>query len=269
LATGKQRLSVPCGTLDHWFQLVAISPDGQTLAATTPSGSVHLWDLHGAKKLATRTTTSGEMESIAFSHDSRNLATGHRDGNIFVWDLSGIAGRPEPPTPQPDAAQIERWWSDLAGEARPAYLAIRGLSSASGQSVRLLGERLRPVVPGAADPIQKMIADLDGPEFARREVASKELIKLGEPAGPALRAALKLTSSAEVRERIERVLRTHDPASGGEVLRQVRAIEALESLDSEDSRVLLEKLAGGIPEARLTREARSALQERARRAAAR
>jgi hypothetical protein len=43
-------------------------------------------------------------------------------------------------------------------------------------------------------------------------------------------------------------------------LRQTRALEALEQIRSPEARKLLERLAAGAPEARLTREAQAALE---------
>jgi hypothetical protein len=63
--------------------------------------------------------------------------------------------------------------------------------------------------PPAADleRITTLIRDLDANEYAAREAASAELLKLGEPAVPAINAALRNSPSAEVRTRAERLVR--------------------------------------------------------------
>jgi hypothetical protein len=58
-------------------------------------------------------------------------------------------------------------------------------------------------------------------------------------------------------------------ASGasGDSLRMLRAIEVLEHIGTAEARELLQKLVEGAPEARLTREAKAALQRLANRPA--
>jgi hypothetical protein len=77
---------------------------------------------------------------------------------------------------------------------------------------------------------------------------------------------LEQEPSVEFRRRAEKLL---DPmvefSISPEALRQVRALHVLEQIDSLESWGLLKKLAAGAPEARLTREARAALQRLERR----
>ena len=54
--------------------------------------------------------------------------------------------------------------------------------------------------------VAPLIADLDHDDFAVREKATRELERLGDVAGPALRKALEGEVSAEVRRRVERLL---------------------------------------------------------------
>jgi len=76
----------------------------------------------------------------------------------------------------------------------------------------------------------------------------------------ALRKALAGDPSLEVRQRVERLLDNltgQVPQAGR--LRELRAVELLELVGSPEARQLLQALAEGAPEARLTREARSAI----------
>jgi hypothetical protein len=95
-----------------------------------------------------------------------------------------------------------------------------------------------------------------------------QLAALGERARPALRAALKAGGSLERRRRIEQLLGALDAGASGEALRSVRAVEVLEGIGSSEARQVLAALADGLPSARLTREARAALQRLGQRAVA-
>jgi HEAT repeat protein len=124
-----------------------------------------------------------------------------------------------------------------------------------------LKEALPPVAPADEKRLARLIADLDDDEFATREQATAELEKLGEVALPALRKALAANPSAEVRLRGEQLLRKDDdPVPSGERLRALRAAEALEQAGTKEAREALRHLAGGAGGARLTREAKAALE---------
>ena len=93
-----------------------------------------------------------------------------------------------------------------------------------------------------------------------REKAAGELERWGERAVPALRRALVGGPSPEARRQIERLLgRLDGPVTAPEALRAVRAVEVLEQAGTPEARRVLEALAGGAPEARLTREAKASL----------
>jgi hypothetical protein len=260
LATGKERQTISLGpSLVHWFQHVACAADGRTLAAALNDGMIQLWDLNTGRERPFRAEATTEENCLTFSPDGRLLATGHRDGTIFVWDAAAAVGRPRQER-QPDAAHLEEWWADLAGEdARRAYTAVCELAVAAPHAVRLFRDRLHPTSEGPPVRLRQLIANLDSPEYPRREAAAKQLTAFHEQAEPALHAALQAGPSAEQRRRIEAILDSFTAAPSGEVLRHLRAVEVLERIGTPEARQVLQRLAGGLPTARLTREANAAI----------
>src|SRR5262249_26278168 len=103
--------------------------------------------------------------------------------------------------------------------------------------------------------LARLLADLGGGRFAARRQATCELEELGEAAAPALRRALGENLPLETRRRIEEILEKLSPQR----LVGLRALEVLEHAGTAEARDVLERLAGGVPEAPLTREARAAL----------
>jgi RNA polymerase sigma factor (sigma-70 family) len=268
LATGKERLTIPCGSAANGFQQVAYAPDGRTLATARSDNTIQFWDLIAGKELPPRVAGETQVSCLVFAPDSRSLASGHRDGTILVWDVPEAGGKQGRVGGPPDAGRLERWWDDLAGEdARRAHAAVRGLAAAPAQAVAYIRDRLRPGDEGPADQIRPLIDDLDRADFARRDAAAKRLTALGEGAGPALRAALKAGPPAEQRRRIQAILDSLDRAPSGEALRPLRAVEALELIGNDPARELLRVLARGVPDARLTREATATLKRLDRRPA--
>src|SRR5262249_28303430 len=90
--------------------------------------------------------------------------------------------------------------------------------------------------------------------------ALEELEQLQELAEAALRKALAGKPSAQTRQEVNQLLgkiESEKLSPLPEKLRALRSIEVLEHIDSEEARALLQKLAQGAPEARLTIGARA------------
>jgi hypothetical protein len=195
------------------------------------------------------------------------LASGSDDTTALVWDVSGLLERKGEPPGELGTRQLEALWTDLAGDdAARASRAIEDLAAAAGQTVPFLKAHLRPVSLIELKQIAPLLADLDSDDFGVREKATAELEKLGESAEPALRQALEGQPSLEVRRRVGAVLQMlRKESPGPERLRELRALEVLEQVGGTEVQQLLQRLADGVPEARLTQEARGALERLDRR----
>ncbi len=68
---------------------VAVSPDGRLLATAERRGTVVLYQLEGAKRLATA-KHGGAVRRIKFSGDGRRLASAGVDTSTLVWDVEAI-----------------------------------------------------------------------------------------------------------------------------------------------------------------------------------
>ena len=89
--------------------------------------------------------------------------------------------------------------------------------------------------------------------------------KLGELAEGALRRLVESKPSVEAGRRAEELLdKLRGGRASGELLRSLRAVEVLEDVGTPQARHLLNTLAGGTPEARLTREAKASSRRLAR-----
>jgi hypothetical protein len=237
----------------------AFSPDGRTLATGSMDGTVRLWALPEGKEIARLEGHRGWVLDIAFSPDGTRLVSGGTDAMGLVWDVRRHVKRRITPATL-SAEQRERCWKELARDSATAYRALAGLVSAPNAAVALLGERLKPASAADTARIERLIAELDSEVFATRERATRELEKLGEAAEDALRKAQAGKPGLEVSKRLTRLLdRIEREDVPPETMRAVRAVEALEWLGTAEARRLLERLAGGAPGARLTREAAAAV----------
>jgi WD40 repeat protein len=264
VATGKERatLSGHAGPL----RCLAFAADGKTLASGgcehEELGELKLWDMARGEERATLKRDADMVWAVAFTPDGKTLAAAEGpDTTIRLWDVSALTRAAPPPAPRLEDKQLDQLWADLAGaDASRAFRAIWALAAAAPQTVPWLGERLRPVLPADPRRVARLIAGLDSEEFATRERAARELEALGESAGPALRKAVAGGPSAEVRRRVAHLLDQVDrPASSPERLRVLRAIEVLEHSATPEARRVLGRLAGGMPGARVTEEAKRSL----------
>jgi hypothetical protein len=263
LVSGKERMAITMQQAG-WsfrFQQLAFTPDGRTLATARADRTLQLWDVVSGKEVLRRSGFDAGVLALAFAPDGQSLATGHEDSTILLWDTATPKTLAERFGREPDAQELEHWWSALAGEDAPAaWNAIWKMIAASQQVLPLLRQRLKPIEAFPVDEAGRLIDDLDSSDFARRAAASKRLAELEERVVPALKKALKASPSLEKRRRIERLLPTSEVVRARDVLQAVRAIEVLEHIGTAEAQQVLRSLAQGMPEARVTREAGAALE---------
>lgn len=249
--TGRERARVGVPrTSVTWF---AFSPDGRCLAYRDGK-AVRLWEVaSGTDRLTI--DLSAEPTGLAFSPDGRSLVIAADDG-ATVWDLRRLV-RPLPAT---DPTTL---WAHLAGaDAGLALRAVETLAGDPDRAVPLLRDKLH-AMPDLPARIDDLVKRLGSESFDARERASRDLEAVGADAVPALRRAVTVSPSAEVRTRATRLLaRIPDPESAEATrpsMTHVRAIEVLERAGTSEARGVLAALAGREMDSPLKRDAAAAL----------
>jgi WD40 repeat protein len=260
IRTAEQSIS---GFLPYW-PFVAFTPDGRAVVWADRT-AIYLWDTATGKKLFQRswpadmcTQQGWAIRSLAVLSSGR-AATGMVDGTVLVWDLAPRTGRRERYS-ELDRKTLDALWTDLAGEASKAHRAAHILEQSPGQAGPFLRQRVQPTRAVDAKHIARLLADLDGDDFAVREAAAKELALLGERVEPALRRAIQGQLSLAARKRIETILQEPRATPPSDTLRTLRAIAVLERIGTAQPRDILRTLAEGAAEARETTEAKKSLQ---------
>jgi WD40 repeat protein len=242
-------------------QFLAFSPDGRSLATVgTHDADVRLWDLATGQPLPPLSGHRGWMGAVEFSVDGRLLVTGSQDTTTIAWDLSTPARQPARPVKGLTEEGFRRLWNDLRDrDAGKAHRALWDLVAAGGPAVAALRGRLRAAEGVDAKQVAEWIAQLDHPQYLIRERATTALMQAADQAESALRAVLVRTASAEVRQRVRRILDgAIDANLAPDRLRELRAVEALERLADPAARQVLDDLSRGADGALLTREAQEA-----------
>ncbi len=252
-ATATELLTLPAGNQYR----AAFSPDGRLLALNVPSGEILLYDLSRGREFLRLNKFDSDVTYLAFSPDGRRLLSGLTDSTLLVWDV----GPRDTSTSKLGAEGIAKAWTDLASTDAPlAFRARWALAASPTEAIPLLTKHLHRAQPADPQRLRLLLADLESDTFAVREKAQTALEKLGDLAEPALRQALAGKPTLEVRRRVQALLeRLHGPVTRPEMLRSLRAVAVLEDIATPPARRLLEELAKGASEARLTREAKASL----------
>jgi hypothetical protein len=261
LATAHERqaLAVDAGRDFSRVERLAFARDGRSLAVAREDHRIQIWDTLTGKLRWQRGGFTASVEALTFSPDGRRLVTGHADSTILVWDVAAVT-RPELAKTKPSPAELDADWRALAsGDAHQAWAAMARLAASPESTVALFAERVKPATPAPVEKVRSLIADLGSAQFATREAAQRELAGFGEAIEPLLAEALKDADSAELRQRIDRLLGSQRVLKSPEALRRLRAVEVLSWIGSDEAKKVLERIAAGDVGDRATNAARAAL----------
>jgi WD40 repeat protein len=265
VATGQLVADVdklPCDATVHTFMpdgLTLVACSGQHWSRVDPAAT--FWDPISGAAVGRLNGHLGSVTYVAFTADGRKFLTGGTDGTVLVWDALALP-RSKPPAPRKlSVAELTALWDDLAtNDARKAYQAIATLTGGGKQSISFLEERLQPVKFLTAAELAPLVAALDDKTYAVRAKATAVLETQGEPAAKLLRKALMDGMTLEKRRRVEWLLgKLESFTPPPKDLRTLRALAVLERIGNDQARKLIDALAGGSPEARLTQQARAVL----------
>ena len=142
-------------------------------------------------------------------------------------------------------------WADLIGDDRTkASIAFRTFLPVAGDQVEFIGKNLpqQKVDASKLARARTLIAALKSEDFDARIAADVELVKIGEPAIPILRAALESGDDAETQFRAQAILKKVGYSPSDVLPSEARAgriVRLLERAKTKESKALLEKLAAG------------------------
>jgi len=77
------------GPNPHGVRSLALSPDGRTLATSSESGTVALWDALTGAARGSLDGHRGRVREVSFSRDGASAMTFGFDGDLRLWDLAG------------------------------------------------------------------------------------------------------------------------------------------------------------------------------------
>jgi WD40 repeat protein len=240
-------------SLDIAPRQFAFSPDGLCLAVGYQNGAVALIDLESGTELLRRVGHQDHSFQLHFARSIRTLLSVSRDRTALMWSL-----RPDLPNPLPKPDTL---WADLASsDPAKAYRAFWGFIE-QPESAPFLAERLRAVQKEFdTAKVRKWLAELDDRSFLVRDAASAALARLGPAIEPALRHELELATTAEKRQRLNKLLDAFGRDRPPDQLRLLRAVSALAEIGTPQAKKALHDLAKADDLAPLAADAKAALQ---------
>jgi hypothetical protein len=191
---------------------------------------------------------------------------------LRAWDVSALHPIAANKTEKLAGTEREAVWDKLfeslvdpdTSQANQVALPFRAMFSLvlhGDDAVPWLRKRMGS--PPDLSKVPGLIVDLDSDDFNKREQASAELERLGEPTRSFLERALAKKPSAETKKRGEALLAKLQEHAAAYELRQMRIIDVLEHIDTEAARALLKQIADGSYDPTYAGEAQQALQRAA------
>ncbi len=249
---------------------VVFSPDGKLVVSGTGKegyfgdSSVHVWEAATGRLIRRFDGHHSWVWAVTFAADGLTVASGAGDSTILLWDITGRQKDGKLPPVALTPHQLDACWAALANEdVAKAYDAVWSFVAAGEQAVPFLQKHLPPIPHPEAKAVARLIADLDSNDFSVRDKATEALSKLGDAITPALQQALTGKPALEMRRRLQQLLdQSRDWTA--ERLRAHRAMQVLEHIGTRQAKEVLQALAAGEPNARLTKEAKAALRRMSR-----
>jgi WD40 repeat protein len=244
----------------QWINFVGFAGKRTLLTARTHAAepcTVQAWDVANARELARLEGRREKFETFAFAPNGDRLAVSTpknglqlRTGLKVPALSAGTEGKPN----------LEALWSDLASlDARRGYRALWTLAN-TDEGVALVAARLQLVTRPDLEHIKQLLSRMSDGRYAVREQAMRDLEASAELIQPVLAKALRQGLPLEARRRVELILtRLENRPVVATQVRALRGVAVLEYRGTPHARAVLRRLANGVPEALLTREAAAAL----------
>lgn len=190
-------------------------------------------------------------------------STEHADFQYSLYLYKLPAQFLDPPAARAiDDVELSKLWPDLQSDNNLRFqLAFKAYRAAPQPAFAVFRKEMPPVARERQKEVEGWIAALDDEDFKRREAATENLQGVAHAFAPLLQSRQKAAGPGEIHNRLTFVLKKMEKEKTPlPLVRESRVLSLLEQLATPEARQLLIELADGAAEARLTVEARAALQ---------
>jgi len=265
LKTGKRVCSVRSRL---WYHTGQFSRDGKSILCTNSSNEAVLHNILLEKVIhrfdapvPNAAALTPDEKRIVILGSSRVPVEGAYQYSLYVYKLP--AHFLDPPAARAiDDVELSKLWVDLQSENDLRFqLAFKAFRAAPKPAFAVFRKAMPPVAKERQQVVEGWIAALDDEDPRRRDAVMENLQGVAHAFAPLLKSRQKAARPGEIHNRLTFVLKQMDTEKTPlPLVRESRVLSLLEQLATPEARQVLTELAGGAADARLTVEARAALQ---------
>lgn len=244
------------GSVFHCAGFGAISGGG-----TEPDECLSIWEVATGTKIASLPEHDEDRYMVvSIAPTKSNIAIGTSTGNLILIDVKTLVA--DPNSPPRNATDLKGSWQNLGSkDGKVAFRAMFNLATDIDKVAEFLESHVHPIPHSDGDTFRQLTKMLGAADFEIRKKATEQLGRYSSSFEPGLRDLFETSEAAEDRMRLAQVRKVGAFGSSDlETLRASRAIQVLERIGSVRSERILDSLAKGAPSAKVTQEARSALE---------
>ena len=238
-------------------QSLSFSADNRFLVSSGWDKNVFVWDLLTRQSINNFKGHNGHVNATAFAPFGFAFATGAsglKDCSMITWDMKEVlfdkAYSPDKESDLSVDEQFEPIWKSLGTSS--LKLSIKATSKLAAGGDYFLGSLEKKVQSdislNRSVTTETYIKQLDSPDYALRDQATRALLKMVKEVEARLRNELKQTTSPEVKYRISMILKSEPPRGKSDLVltrRWYRIILALEQINTERSQAILKLASQG------------------------
>ncbi len=233
--------------------IAQVAPNGRFAITYAFSNPEIIELITGQVRLAEPSRNQNHAFSI-FAPNSRFRASSGDRVPLDIYDCYRAETHAKDEAEWADAERDAMWKTLAHGDAKSAFPILGRMIRNPRLALSLIDARLPAVRKPESAKIRTWLTNLASLEFNRRDLAMKELTKVGDMVEPDLRAELARNVELEVRRRIEKILDLATEVTPERVLHW-RVLEVLEAIGPALGGPTLDRILRGDPNAWLTREA--------------
>ena len=152
---------------------LAISPDGRWVGLGRGDRKITVWELASGKEVLAIDGHDSGVRDVTFTRDGRGII-GNADLCMVLWSLT------PKDLPAADGPADELWTNLASDDGGKAYRLQWALVRTPKTAMALFQEKVKPAeLVADRSRFDKLVTNLDSPQFRTREAAERELTQSG------------------------------------------------------------------------------------------
>jgi WD40 repeat protein len=234
-----------------WVRSLCFTPDNRLLISTARDEKIQFIEAKTLKILRTIDDWYGYPEIVGITPNGKQLVI-KASQEVFLWNLKPDRIKP--------FTTFNELWKNLQNEDGPTIeAAIWTLAEHLPQAFKELQNRVKPESIPTEQTLTELLKKFESNRFNEREKAEKELSEMDLPVLPFLQKTLEKKPSADVQERLQKLIQRIRSETRPQDILNDRILRAVEFNGSTEAKTLLKSWSDGAAEGRFTKSAKESL----------